>query len=86
MRVGVAFLLRLSFVEPTNERGDWLEKNPPTGRITLPRYSFTGDGRSDSVTAEWMIWHKDRTVPQFNRIVSKETVKKWIEEERNGKS
>ena len=61
VRVGVAFLLRLSFVEPTNERGDWLEKNPPTGRITLPRYSFTGDGRSDSVTAEWMIWYKHRS-------------------------
>ncbi len=77
-RVGVAFLLRLSFVEPTEQRGDWLEENPPTGRITLPRYSFTGDGRSDNVTAEWLVWFKDRSLPQFNSIVSKNSLRDWI--------
>ncbi len=78
--VGVAFLLRLSFVEPTEERGDWLECHPPAGRITLPRYSFTGDGRSDSVTAEWMVWFKDKTVPQWNSIVSKNSLREWIKQ------
>lgn len=76
-RVGVAFLLRLSFMEPTEERGEWLEKNPPTGRITLPRYSFTNNGKTDSVTSEWMIWLKDKSVPQFSCVVSKTTVRNW---------
>lgn len=51
-----AFLLRLSFLEPTKERGPWLAANPPDGMIVLPRYSFTGDGKTDSVTCAWMIW------------------------------
>jgi hypothetical protein len=53
---GVAMLLRLSFLEPTNDRCDWLKANPPTRIIVLPRTSFTGDGKTDSVTCAWMIW------------------------------
>ena len=51
-----AFLLRLSFLEPTKARAPWLAENPPSGLIVLPRYSFTGDGKTDSVTCAWMIW------------------------------
>ena len=78
--IGVAMLLRLSFVEPTDDRGLWLEKHPPTVRITLPRYSFTGDGRKDNVTSEWMVWlHGSH--PQKNVIVSKESLAQWIREQ-----
>jgi hypothetical protein len=56
--IGVAFLLRLSFLEPTIERASWLNEHPPTGLIILPRYSFTGDGKTDTVTCAWMIWNK----------------------------
>lgn len=56
---GVAFLLRLSFLEPTFDRGPWLQKNPPTSIIVLPRYSFTGNGKTDSVTCAWMVWDKE---------------------------
>jgi hypothetical protein len=52
-------LLRLSFLEPTRERGPWLAANPPDLVIVLPRISFTGDGKTDSVTCAWMIWDKD---------------------------
>lgn len=52
-----AFLLRLSFLEPTETRGDWLEENPPDKMIVLPRISFTGDGKTDSVTCAWMCWN-----------------------------
>jgi len=52
-----AFLLRLSFLEPTEARGNWLSKNPPAGLIILPRISFTGDGKTDSVTCAWMVWN-----------------------------
>lgn len=54
----VALLLRLTFLEPTKDRGPWLAKNPPNKLIVLPRYSFTGDGKTDSVTCAWMIWDK----------------------------
>lgn len=52
----VAFLLRLSFLEPTVERGDWLRDHPPGAIIVCPRTSFTADGKTDSVTCAWMIW------------------------------
>lgn len=55
---GVILLLRLSFLEPTLERGSWLQQNPPDKIIVLPRISFTGDGKCDSVTCCWMIWDK----------------------------
>jgi hypothetical protein len=55
--VGVALLLRKSFLEPTKERGTWLEANPPDRTIVLPRHSFRGKG-SDSVSTDWFIWLK----------------------------
>ena len=58
---GVAFLLRLSFLEPTIEREEFLCEHPPSQLIILPRYSFTGDGKTDSVTCAWMIWEKNQT-------------------------
>jgi hypothetical protein len=57
----VALLLRLSFLEPTKQRGLWLSQNPPDKLIVLPRWSYTANGKSDSVTTAWMIWDR------FNR-------------------
>jgi hypothetical protein len=60
-RVGVAMMLRLSFKEPTskvNPRGPFLELHPITRELVMPRHSFTGNGKSDSVTTAWMIWSK----------------------------
>lgn len=60
-RLGVAMLLRLSFLEPTNGRGPWLQVH--SGQMTdliifgSPRPSFTGNG-TDSVTTAWMVWRK----------------------------
>ena len=55
-RVGVAMLLRLSFREPTRLRGPWLMNHPASRILTLPRTSYTRNGKSDSVTTEWCIW------------------------------
>lgn len=58
---GVALMLRLTFAEPTDTRyprGPWLEANPYQRQLVLPRYSFTGDGNSDSVTTAWFLWAK----------------------------
>lgn len=65
--IGVAFLLRLSYLEPTmsrNVRGDWLDKHADqmTNLIILgnPRPSFPPYQRNtDSVTSAWMVWHPD---------------------------
>lgn len=51
----VAFLLRLTFLEPVEDR-QWLIRRPPTALVVLPRYSFDGSGQTDSVTCAWMIW------------------------------
>lgn len=61
--VGVAFLLRLTYLEPAGNRGDWLAAHADqmSQMIVLgqPRPSFTGNGRHDSVTTAWMVWRKD---------------------------
>ncbi|RUR74894.1 hypothetical protein PCC6912_50720 [Chlorogloeopsis fritschii PCC 6912] len=61
--VGVCFLLRLSYLEPTKARGDWfLEHMDNMSNLIIfgqPRPSFTGDRRVDSVTTAWMVWRKD---------------------------
>lgn len=56
-KVGVALLLRKTFLEPTRERGPWLMEHPPSRLIGMPRYSFRGKG-SDSVSCDWYIWLK----------------------------
>lgn len=59
-KVGCAFLLRLSFLEPTIARGHWLKDHPPSAMIVMPRISFTGDNKTDSVTVAWLIWDKSQ--------------------------
>jgi hypothetical protein len=59
-RVGVAVILRLTFLEPVEARAAWLAAHPLTKQIVLPRYSFTGDGNVDSVTCAWMIYEKGK--------------------------
>ena len=67
--VKCAFLLRLSFLEPTKDRGSFLKYHPPAGLISIPRISFTGDGKTDSVSCGWLLWN----VPPIGiRVVSKQ--------------
>lgn len=58
-----AFLLRISWMEPTVERRTFLSKYPPTGLIYCPRVSFTGNGKKDSVTLAWHLWNVPTKVP-----------------------
>lgn len=59
---GTVLMGRLSFVEGTKTgaypRGEWLQAHPRQLQIALERYSFTGDGHSDSATTEWLVWSK----------------------------
>jgi len=85
---GVACLLRLTYLEPCRNRASFLVKHPPS-IIVLPRYSFTKDGSTDSVTCAWFIWNKeyirrfrgDTYRPEVN-VVTKEMVKDYIYDER----
>ncbi len=61
---GIALLLRLSWLEPTKRR-QFLKDDPPNSIVVLPRTSFTEDGKTDSVTCAWMIWHE---IPMDNKI------------------
>jgi len=58
--VGVAMLLRLTFLEPCKGRIGILTSRPPVQLIVTPRISFTGDGKTDNVTTAWLVWHDQR--------------------------
>ena len=83
-KFGVAFLLRLTFLEPCKDRSEFLIDYPPS-ILVMPRHSFTGDGATDSVTCAWFIWIKKekrvmRFIKQPNpystvRIISREMLK-----------
>lgn len=70
---GVVFMARRSFTEATKEkkprkdgkpgalkrvRGPWLTNHPRASEITLERYSFTGNGKTDSTPTCWLVWAK----------------------------
>jgi len=59
---GVAFLLRLSYLEPTGDRAEWLKAHADNLRDVIPispRPKFRRDSKgSDSVTVAWMVWCK----------------------------
>lgn len=57
-KCGLVAMARISFVEGTQERGAWLAKHPRDLQVVLERYSFTGNGKADSTTTEWLVWSK----------------------------
>lgn len=62
----VSLLLRITFLEPCENRGEWLQANPPDQIIVLPRYSWTQNGKSDSATGAWMTWLKNRSLDSLD--------------------
>lgn len=73
--VGIAFFLRLSFLEPCKGRVEFLEESPPNEIYVMPRISFTGDGGKDLVTGMWAVWRKDKEGQKIE-VISRHTVKK----------
>lgn len=70
-KCGVAFLLRLSFLEPTKKRYDILDKmSENLWRVIIfnPRPSFTDDGKTDSVTSAWFVWKKALLWSMFDKL------------------
>ncbi|CAM9246709.1 unnamed protein product, partial [Laminaria digitata] len=59
-RVGVAFKLRLGFLEPTQSRGSWFRENPPDTVVVLPRATYRG--RKCCSVEAWFVWYKEHTM------------------------
>lgn len=60
-RKGLCLLDRLTFLEPTRKRQDFLESSALTNlKILSPRPSFRADGKQskDSVTSAWFVFRK----------------------------
>ena len=52
--VGIAFKLRLNFLEPIPSRAQWLIENPPSCVIVLSRATYRG--RQASGVKAWLVW------------------------------
>lgn len=61
-KIGIAMLLRASYTEPTFDRQDWLKEHEDhlAHIIYLPRISFTGDNKTDSVSCNWYCYTKEK--------------------------
>jgi hypothetical protein len=62
-RVGVAAFLLTSFLEPCDDRADFLQQHPPSLVLILPRFCFRKDKRgtrwaTDNVTISCFVWDK----------------------------
>lgn len=77
---GVAMLLRVTFLEPTIHRGSFLVDHPPSKIIHMPRVSFTGDGKTDSAHAAWIVWDKYSQYTLPNEWVTKEMMSLYSKE------
>lgn len=53
--VPAALLMRISFLEPVEDR-QWVKRHPPTAMLALPRVSFDGSGQTDMATCGWFVW------------------------------
>lgn len=81
-RIGVVFFLRLTFLEPTKERGQWLYDHPRYLDLIYPRFKFRRgkDGRdwqTDSVPIAAFIWRKDTTHCLGSRTIPAELIEGW---------
>lgn len=61
-RKGIIMLLRISWLEPCDNRVGWLADHLPNKIISIPRISFTGDRKTDTTSTPWYVWLKDETL------------------------
>lgn len=62
-RVGVAAFLLTSFLEPCDDRADFLQQYPPSLVLVLPRFCFRKDKKgkrwaTDNITISCFVWDK----------------------------
>lgn len=62
--VGVAMLLRITWLEPpkgpgpAKARATFLAESPPKWELVMERWDFDGSGKQDSATTAWFVWSK----------------------------
>ncbi|WP_341531817.1 hypothetical protein WKK05_38075 (plasmid) [Nostoc sp. UHCC 0302] len=69
-RIGVAAFLLTSFLEPCDDRADFLQQHPPSLVIIMPRFCFRKDKRgtrwaTDNITISCFVWDKRATEQQI---------------------
>ncbi|MBG1268321.1 hypothetical protein [Nostoc sp. WHI] len=69
-RIGVAAFLLTSFLEPCDDRADFLQQHPPSLVLILPRFCFRKDKRgtrwaTDNVTISCFVWDKRATTQRI---------------------
>ena len=69
-RVGVAAFLLTSFLEPCDDRADFLQQYPPSLVLILPRFCFRKDKRgtrwaTDNITISCFVWDKRATTQRI---------------------
>ncbi|HYW21196.1 MAG TPA: hypothetical protein VE956_18235 [Nodularia sp. (in: cyanobacteria)] len=62
-RIGVAAFLLTSFLEPCDDRADFLQQHPPSLVLIMPRFCFRKDKRgtrwaTDNITISCFVWDK----------------------------
>lgn len=89
-RVGIIMFPRMTFFEPWEDRGQWLEEYPPSLTISLPRYQFRRNDKGkwayDNAAVWGVVWQKDGTTyqPSF-RVRSPKSIKGFYKNPDEGK-
>lgn len=66
-RDAIAMLLRLSMLEPAEDREQLMITNSPTDLVVLPRVSFIGAPKGgESITSAWFVWDKRKTTQHIH--------------------
>lgn len=65
--VGIAMLLRLTWLEPCKERIDFFRNTPPTDVLILRRVNFLNSDVKNMCTSAWVIWDPARRGQQTVR-------------------
>jgi hypothetical protein len=69
-----AFLMRLSFLEPCQDREALLASDPPDLTLVLPRHSFRKDGGSDMMTCAWFVWFAQASTKPTIKVLNRQQV------------
>ena len=80
---GVAFLLRLAFLESVRRLPFWQAHRPSAVYVIVPRPSFTADGKSDSAAYGWFVWHIDSVLTPTPGSLRQHPDLRWLSWSKN---
>lgn len=71
---GVICYLRLTFLEPCEDRAAFLLDHPVNKLLVLPRSAYKEGTSSDTVTRAWFVWEKDSDAVDKIRFLPSERI------------